>query len=381
MPRRRKSNGGSLDSLLDTMTNVVGILVILLTVTQLGVRDAVNRITSDRTVDPEEYAELQAKLAEVFRTHEELRRRRDALRVDEEDDEDTELELRKVKKNLEDAKHNVNVLQETEDEKRRRREEELRALVEEANRLMEEQKKKEKELVAKVNAVENELARLMALLTDTPVQGPLPAKVVNLPNPRPAPEGKQRIQFLCREGRVMYIDIEGLQEKCQKRAEYLVRRKALNRDPTAGIDGKQLVDAFNRDSTVRDRDFDIEMQVQGRLPRLLLKRKENAGETAEQVKRSGSQFRRQIARTDPNKFYVQFLVWPDSFEAYLEARKLASQRGLDAGWRMTSMQGEYPISLGGDLRVGPPPKPQPAPPPEPGPKPPPRPKPPMDVID
>ena len=40
MRRAKKSGGASLDSLLDTMTNVVGILVILLTVTQLGVGDA-----------------------------------------------------------------------------------------------------------------------------------------------------------------------------------------------------------------------------------------------------------------------------------------------------------------------------------------------------
>ena len=44
MRPRRKKQTGSLDSLLDTMTNVVGILVILLVVTQLGMDDAVRRI-------------------------------------------------------------------------------------------------------------------------------------------------------------------------------------------------------------------------------------------------------------------------------------------------------------------------------------------------
>ncbi len=45
--RRRKDSGASLDSLLDTMTNVVGILVIVLIVTQLGVGDAVKRISAN----------------------------------------------------------------------------------------------------------------------------------------------------------------------------------------------------------------------------------------------------------------------------------------------------------------------------------------------
>ena len=54
MARRKKGNaGGSLDSLLDTMTNVVGILVIVLVVTQLGVGDAVNRIGNNIEINPQ----------------------------------------------------------------------------------------------------------------------------------------------------------------------------------------------------------------------------------------------------------------------------------------------------------------------------------------
>ena len=53
MRRAKKQSGASLDSLLDTMTNVVGILVILLTVTQLGVSDAVRRIADSDSVKPE----------------------------------------------------------------------------------------------------------------------------------------------------------------------------------------------------------------------------------------------------------------------------------------------------------------------------------------
>ena len=39
-----EDDGDGLDSLLDTMTNVVGILVMVLIATQLGVKDAVDRI-------------------------------------------------------------------------------------------------------------------------------------------------------------------------------------------------------------------------------------------------------------------------------------------------------------------------------------------------
>ena len=66
MRRRKSSSQGSLDSLLDTMTNVVGILVILLTVTQLGVGDAVQRIRGDiAEVSIEDLESAKQKVADT----------------------------------------------------------------------------------------------------------------------------------------------------------------------------------------------------------------------------------------------------------------------------------------------------------------------------
>ena len=48
MKRRKKDDVGSLDSLLDTITTVVGILIILLIVVQLGADSAVKRIVEEK---------------------------------------------------------------------------------------------------------------------------------------------------------------------------------------------------------------------------------------------------------------------------------------------------------------------------------------------
>jgi hypothetical protein len=235
------------------------------------------------------------------------------------------------------------------------------------------------------------LASLRAKLADTPVQGPLPDKVINLPNPRPAPEGARPVTFLCREGRIMLLDVEGIQDLAQKRAGFIIQRRRLNRNPDAGIDGKALADEFNRDPpNDRNRYFDVKMTIAGRVPKLVLHRREEAGDTAEQLERSTSRYQQQIKRIDPDEFYLQFLVWPDSFETYLRAREVSARRGLLAGWHAETTSGQYTIDLGGPLRVGPPPHPpKPQPPPKPGeepPKPPPKPpgppRPvPTDVID
>ena len=48
MKKRKKEDTGSLDSLLDTITTVVGILIILLIVVQLGADTAVKRIVDEK---------------------------------------------------------------------------------------------------------------------------------------------------------------------------------------------------------------------------------------------------------------------------------------------------------------------------------------------
>ena len=66
MRPRKKVASGSLDSLLDTMTNVVGILVILLAVTQMGVAQALERIrTNLPDISPEQLAQVQKEAREL----------------------------------------------------------------------------------------------------------------------------------------------------------------------------------------------------------------------------------------------------------------------------------------------------------------------------
>ena len=153
------------------------------------------------------------------------------------------------------------------------------------------------------------------------------------------------------------------------------RRKKLKPE-FQGLDGEKI----------RDRYFELELEIRGRLPYLIFKRHPDAGEMTKLLGDASSRYQQRIRRIYPKAFYLQYLVWPDSFETYLEARKVAAKRGLLAGWIARTTTAEYKIPLGGKLRVGPPPPPpKPRPKPKPGEKPPPpRPKPrpvPKDTID
>lgn len=390
MRREKKQGGASLDSLLDTMTNVVGILVILLTVTQLGVSDAVKRISITSTIKPEQIDEAQRRFKDLYSLYRQLKDRLEAL-LEQGDDEEVAAKLLRLKKEIEDCEANIAVLMENQEARKAKAELEIKALRDEIQQLLDKQKQEAEERLAKRAKIADEVDSLKAQLAQTHAREAPPAKIINLPNPRPAPEGTQPKTFLCRGGRVMFVDVDGIQEVAQKRTLSIIRRRKLGRDPAAGIDAKVLTEEFNRDPiNDRDRSFDVQMIVAGRVPKLVLKRREDAGETAEELARASSRYQREIKRTDPDEFYLQFLVWPDSFEAYLEARELSSKRGLLAGWQAQTTSDEYKIDLGVDLRVGPPPPPpKPKPKPKPGDEPPkPKPKPaappramPVDVID
>ena len=64
MARRRKNSGamGSLDSLLDTMTNVVGVLIVVLIVTQVNVSSAAKRIRANL---PEVTVSMMVRLGQL----------------------------------------------------------------------------------------------------------------------------------------------------------------------------------------------------------------------------------------------------------------------------------------------------------------------------
>ena len=60
--RGNDEDDGGLDSLLDTMTNVVGILVLVLVVTQMSIAEVVTKITSENQIDEESLEQLDQQL-------------------------------------------------------------------------------------------------------------------------------------------------------------------------------------------------------------------------------------------------------------------------------------------------------------------------------
>ena len=367
MKRNKKESGASLDSLLDTLTNVVGILVILLSVTQLGVGEAVQKIAESDAVRPEAYDEALELLDELMKKRIELEK---LLAVyAPEDDKLADLDLRILLKKIEDLEASLAVLMEGKDE-RDLKLLELRKLKEEAEKRLAEHKKESEKAEKELSAAQELLAKLKAKLADAPAGGYRASTIITLPNPRKAPEGAQSLPVLCREGKVYFIDTINLQKDALKKIEAIGKRRKLIFNPDVGVDQNIILAEFHKGRALDDDNFELKLTAAGRTPRLTFQRKKDAGETAEDLRKGRSKFEQRIGRLDSRRFYLKFLVWPDSFEVYVEARKICADRDLLAGWKAQTTKNEYSENLATDLvRFGPKPKPKPRPPGQPKPKP------------
>jgi len=81
---------------------------------------------------------------------------------------------------------------------------------------------------------------------------------------------------------------------------------------------------------------------------------EGVGENTTQLNAAGSQFQQVLAKYNSQKDYLIFIVRPDSFEAFREARKKAWDAGYEVGWEPHPQEAPIKIRtiLGSELPGG-----------------------------
>ena len=372
--RGNDEDDGGLDSLLDTMTNVVGILVLVLIVTQMSVAEVVTRITTENKVDEESVAELNQQL-EIERT--ELRDLEKILVNPIDIDEEKlrqELQLNKDllarKKELlaEKKKKNEFAIKIQKDEE----------LAKKNQKMVADNEAKRKELETLISNSLEKKATLAAQLDKTPrVKAPADIKI-SIPNPRPAPPGSKQLMIICSGNRIYPVDIEAFRKDAELKAKTIVNRFNLNRDPAKGIDPEKFTQQYEKLKNPTDY-FDVEYYVQGnRWPRFRLIPRENRGAIGKELVNPRSRLRRWFNGVDFTKYYARFYVLPDSFDVYVLARRFFSNNKILAGWDPQTENWTLTSHVPGGIELGPP-RPKPPPPP-PGSKPPAKPKPP-NLID
>ena len=177
----KKSNQDSgelnLDSLMDAVTNVVGVLMIVFVVVALSLADAMQKILSELpSVTPEEHQEMKKKLEENPPPPETPEQIEEKLKLAQENKKKASEQLKTVDVSQVEQLQFMDL-------------ESFRKKLDEAKKTQETEKKETDKLLAEVE-------RLKALLDETPVYKPDPATVVRLPNPRPYPEKPNETRIL-----------------------------------------------------------------------------------------------------------------------------------------------------------------------------------------
>ena len=195
MAKKRSSSGDelNLDSLMDAVTNVVGVLMIVFVMVSLQVARTVSKILSDLPpVTPEQLARIQEESKAVPtppKTPEQLA----------EEKKIAEQELKKMNEQL-----NTIDLSDVQQKLKFMDLEEMRKQIDMRRKDRETQRAAVEKLLAEVE-------RLKALLDQTPVYQPPPPTFVRLPNPRPYPDKPVETRVLvAKEGILFYRESEYL---------------------------------------------------------------------------------------------------------------------------------------------------------------------------
>lgn len=172
MAKKKAGGGGelNLDSLMDAVTNVVGVLMIVFVVMALNTARVVQKILSDLPpVTPEEHKKMEDEVKKLPPPPADPKKlEEDKIKAEEQ-----------MKKAVEDLK-----TVDTSDMQAKVKFMDLESF----QKQLEERKKEREAKKAETDKLLTEAERLKALLDQTPVYQPPPATYVRLPNPRPYPE-------------------------------------------------------------------------------------------------------------------------------------------------------------------------------------------------
>ncbi len=339
MAKRRHGHDEELPfvALMDTMTNVVGVLIIVLVMIGVSLANSVSKILSE--LPPVTAEQLQKLMKEVAENTPKL----DPIKVDE----DTKKLEENIKKDTETLKtmdlsaekQNVNLM-------------DLEAL----QKQIDERKVERATRKADVEKQLAELDKLKAQLDTTPIYTPPASTIVKLPNPRPMPEKAVIQRFLVANGRVNYLNDEEYLKLVVKQIDSNLKtliNKEVPVKSAAGLpvmvkdrfgkmvpqmksilDQKKLVELFNK-LRLGTRELKLELIATPASPRIPFRLTPNpsAGEDLALVNNPASVFQRLMRKfkTEPNTV-VWFHVYKDSMELFLAARDVPDAIGVPVAW-------------------------------------------------
>ena len=363
-----------MDSLLDALTNVVGILVIVLVAVQISSQEAAKRMEEMiEKIDPEEQKKIEQEAQEAKAQIEQVTQ---AIAQEKNQEKiDPEKLLKALKDDIEAAekKAQADRLAAIDVEKAA---EKARLEAEKAKELLAIKlvalKKKAEELTASKDDLTVKLKKTPRAIAPRglSVRPPTPGTGLGMYDQRSGKKLLSKRQVLVTGGRAIpWFDEGGALRKtveaglAQVAASLNLPFNAENRVSDKAT-AEKVVKAFNSlPLTKRELPwFVVSLKLAGSNFRVSCALKEGAGETPEEAMRGN------FSKTFRNKqrdWYLQYLVTPDSYEEYNLFRSMSDRSGFLAGWTPIDEKPEHLFEFGTKFNYGPKPPPRPNTPPPP----------------
>ncbi|MEP4807880.1 MAG: hypothetical protein ABJ118_04785 [Luteolibacter sp.] len=310
---------------MDALTNVVAVLILVLILVQADVTQKVQKFLEDLLpATPEEVIASQERVEEL---KEKNKRIEEMMKEDAPSPEEIEEETRRLAL-LEKSTR------------------ESRAKLAELDKLRDLEKKAREERdaeSAETVAVQDEIAKLEALLDETPAPKPDTPTVVNIPNSRPIPNDAKIYHAMVLRGRVHIIDpytpLELFEEEFKKnRSDWLIERISQKGADKYIYDGVKIAKHFENFDWKNSRGQRIEIRTNptsNRIQLVITPDLEKGGTPTGELATPGSGYSKAaVVISRDFKGILLFRVSPDSFDTYLEARTLADKANIPAGWEI-----------------------------------------------
>lgn len=167
--------------------------------------------------------------------------------------------------------------------------------------------------------------------------GSNPKTTVTIQTPLSSPTKKESLWFEIKDNKVIYLNLRQVREKELELTGNLpnCNKPANGVDSAASLSNYQscLLSVLGRQSNFKTSTNNYEVQAVDDGVSLLFKPIfEEVGETSNQLTAADSQFKKVLSQYKPNQDYLVFIVRPDSFETFRNARKQAWDAGYEVGW-------------------------------------------------
>lgn len=337
----RDPNAG-LDSLLDTMTNAIGILIVVLAVSYLALQDSVNRVirlepTPARS-SVEQLRDLRAEANLLDRTVDHSRTEWQAVHRSSQYDHMRQQSIREKIGSLSSrlGPKTVGAMDARDI---------ARQLAKDQSTLA--------QLTEEIGQLERRVKHAQQAVQ---LQRSLPkpkVTIARVPDPIPAPRDAQPLAFLCRYGRVVYYSTEEmLRHLNQGIAESLKASTTSARFEVRhlqqitshfdlheiGQDGlRWRIRVVQRIDTLGDTYRDVRAVLEWT--------SFDIGDDLDRLQTNESRHREILSKAAGSKAYVKYYVWGDSFAEYAVSREIADGLGLPAGWVAKEGDAEYQLEL------------------------------------